>query len=66
MDDVFAQLSRITRGFRASVRDRSPLPESNFPASAELRERYNFDTARGRGLTEILADVSRWLENGTQ
>ena len=55
MDDVFAQLSRIAREFRATVRDRSPIPESNFPASAALREEYDFSA--GRGLHEVVADA---------
>ncbi len=66
MDDaVFARLSRIAREFRASLRDRSPLPVATFPASAELAANYNFSAADGRGLERILADVSRWMENGT-
>jgi aromatic-L-amino-acid/L-tryptophan decarboxylase len=63
MDDVFAQVSRIAREFRATVRDRSPIPESNFPAGAALREEYDFTA--GHGLHEVVADVARWMERGT-
>lgn len=65
MDEVFARLSRIAREFRATVRDRTPLPGSNFPAGEELRESYDFSAADGRNVDGILADVARWLENGT-
>ena len=64
MDDArWAQLSRIAREFRASLRDRSPLPISNFPASAELAANYTFSTARD--VQNVVADTARWMENGT-
>jgi len=64
MDDaVFARLARLARDFRASVRERSPLPVSNFPAGMELRSNYSFSDARE--LEQIVEDVARWMESGT-
>ncbi|MGQ0539169.1 MAG: pyridoxal phosphate-dependent decarboxylase family protein [Gemmatimonadaceae bacterium] len=63
MDDLFAQLGRIARNFRESVRDHSPLPSGNFPAGAELRTRYEF--TRATPLPQVVADVTRWLDEGT-
>lgn len=65
MDDaVYARLARLSQEFRASVRDRSPLPISNFPAGLELRANYNFSAADERGLEQVVGDVARWMENG--
>ena len=65
MDELFARLSRIAREFRATLRDRSPLPISNFPAGAELERNYSIGTTGGRELEQILTDVARWMEQGT-
>ncbi|MGH7712788.1 MAG: pyridoxal phosphate-dependent decarboxylase family protein [Gemmatimonadaceae bacterium] len=62
-EEVFARLGRLAREFRASLRERSPLPVSNFPAKADLTA--NYSTADKRELERILADVQRWLETGT-
>ncbi len=61
--DLFARLARLAREFRASLRERSPLPVSNFPAGMELRANYNFSSAHG--LEQIVDDVARWMESGT-
>lgn len=63
MDEVFARLSRIAREFRVTLRDRSPLPVSNFPAGADLEQTYS--NADARGLDDIIDDVTRWMETGT-
>lgn len=64
MDDaLWAELGRIAREFRASLRDRSPLPLSNFPAGAELRA--NYSAGNGRPLDQVVADTARWMESGT-
>jgi glutamate/tyrosine decarboxylase-like PLP-dependent enzyme len=62
-DAVFARLASLAREFRASLRDRSPLPVSNFPAGADLRA--NYSATDKRELELIIADVQRWLETGT-
>lgn len=63
MDEVFARLSRIAHGFRVTLRDRSPLPVSNFPAGADLVQTYS--NADAHGLDDIIDDVTRWMEMGT-
>ncbi|MGQ0640474.1 MAG: pyridoxal phosphate-dependent decarboxylase family protein [Gemmatimonadaceae bacterium] len=60
-DPLFARLASLAREFRASLPERSPLPVSNFPASAELR---NYSAADAHGLEEIIADTARWMESG--
>lgn len=62
--DLFARLARLAREFRASIRDRSPLPVSNFPAGMELRANYNFSTTK-HDLEQVVDDVARWMESGT-
>lgn len=64
-DAVFARLASLARDFRASLRDQSPLPASNFPAGKDLRAKYDFAAAGRRSLEDIITDVSRWMESGT-
>jgi glutamate/tyrosine decarboxylase-like PLP-dependent enzyme len=63
MDDgTFVRLAQLARDFRASRRDRSPLPRSNFPASEELEQEYDF--TRPHDIARIVDDVARWLQHG--
>ncbi|HJU73649.1 MAG TPA: pyridoxal-dependent decarboxylase [Gemmatimonadaceae bacterium] len=62
--DALQRLATIADEFRGSLRDRSPIPVSNFPVGEELRASYTFGTAEPRGLERILTDVSRWMETG--
>lgn len=65
MDDaVFARLARLAREFRSTLREKSPLPVSNFPAADDLRRKYNFAREKHQ-LDEIIDDVARWMERGT-
>lgn len=62
MQRQFDQLAAIAREFRARLRERSPLPRSNFPSGADLQRDYSF--AGARSLDAIVSDTARWMETG--
>jgi glutamate/tyrosine decarboxylase-like PLP-dependent enzyme len=61
LEETLRGLGRAASEFRASLRDRSPLPASNFPVSAELR---HYSAADKHGLDQVTRDTARWLETG--